>query len=91
MAFSPTALSNLENGNSKPDIERLEDIAIALGIDLNQLLLNPQQLISFHNNSPQSNGIIYGSNTQQNIDREIVERILSVMEKLSDYFTKKTK
>jgi transcriptional regulator with XRE-family HTH domain len=90
VGISPTALSNIENGVSKPDIERLEDIADALEIEVSQLLTNPQQMFTF-NNSPQSNGVIYGTNTQTNIDKDLLDRVISVMEKITSYFTNNSK
>lgn len=89
VGISPTALSNIENGVSKPDIERLEDIADALEIEVSQLLTNPQQMFTF-NNSPQSNGVIYGSNSQSNVDKDLLDRVVSVMEKITSYFTGNT-
>jgi transcriptional regulator with XRE-family HTH domain len=86
IGISPTALSNIENGVSKPDIERLEDIADALEIEVSQLLTNPQQMFTF-NNSPQSNGVIYGTNSQSNVDKDLLDRVVSVMEKITSYFT----
>lgn len=88
IGISATALSNIENGSSKPDIERLEDIADALEIEINQLLTNPQQLFTF-NNGPQSNGVIYGSNTQHTVDKTMMERMMLLMEKMTDFFTAK--
>jgi transcriptional regulator with XRE-family HTH domain len=86
IGISPTALSNIENGVSKPDIERLEDIADALEIEVSQLLTNPQQMFTF-NNSPQSNGVIYSSNSQSNVDKDLLDRVVAVMEKITSYFT----
>ena len=88
IGISSGALSNIENGVSKPDIARLEDIANALEIELNQLLTNPQQLFTF-NNSPQSNGVIYGTNNQQNMDKELLHKLTTIMEKLTMFFTSK--
>jgi transcriptional regulator with XRE-family HTH domain len=90
IGISTTALSNIENGVSKPDIERLEDIADALEIETAQLLHNPQQMFTF-NNSPQSNGVIYGTNTQANVDKDIIERLTTVMEKITNFFTAEKK
>lgn len=89
IGISPTALSNIENGVSKPDIERLEDIADALEIEVSQLLTNPQQMFTF-NNSPQSNGVIYGTNSQSNVDKDLLDRVVAVMEKITTYFTGNT-
>lgn len=88
IGISSGALSNIENGVSKPDIERIEEIASALEIELNQLLTNPQQLFTF-NNSPQSNGVIYGTNNQQNMDKELLHKLTTIMEKLTMFFTSK--
>ena len=46
VGISPAALSNIENGISAPDIKRLEDITIALEIEVAQLLVNPLQFIN---------------------------------------------
>jgi transcriptional regulator with XRE-family HTH domain len=86
IGISKEAMSNIETGESKPNIERLEDIADALEIEVSQLLTNPQQMFTF-NNSPQSNGVIYGSNTQSNIDKDLLDRLVSVMEKITCYLT----
>jgi transcriptional regulator with XRE-family HTH domain len=86
IGISTSALSNIENGVSKPDIERLEDIADALEIEVTQLLHNPQQMFTF-NNSPQSNGVIYGTNTQTNVDKDLLQRLTTVMEKITTFFT----
>jgi transcriptional regulator with XRE-family HTH domain len=85
--ISPTALSNIETGISKPNTERLEDIAEALEIEVGQLLVNPQQLFTF-NNSPNSNGV-YGTQHQHNFDKTMLERMMLLMEKMTDFFTSK--
>jgi transcriptional regulator with XRE-family HTH domain len=82
---SPT-LSNIENGVSKPNTDMLEDIADALGIEVNQLLTNPQQTFTF-TNSPQSNGVIYGNSTQQNVDKTMMERMITIMERMTELLT----
>ena len=69
--ISPEALSNIENGVSKPNIERLEDIADALEIEVSQLLINPQQLFTF-NNSINNNGV-YGTQHQHNVDKDLLK------------------
>lgn len=83
--ISPEALSNIETGVSKPNIERLEDIADALEIEINQLLLNPQQLLTFNNN-PGSNVLQHPQN-QQNFDKDLLDRLMYVMEKMTIFFT----
>ena len=85
IGISSAALSNIENGNSNPSIERLESIANALGIELQHLFTNPQQIFNF-NNSPLSNGVIYGSNTQNHYDQKLVDKILSLIDRLTDFF-----
>lgn len=55
IGLSPSALSNIENGISTPNIKRLEDISNALEIEVSQLLKNPQEFFSF-NNSIKTNG-----------------------------------
>jgi transcriptional regulator with XRE-family HTH domain len=82
--ISPEALSNIETGVSKPNIERLEDIADALEIEINQLLLNPQQLFAFNNN-PGSNVLQHPQN--QNFDKDLLDRLMYVMEKMTLFFT----
>lgn len=77
----------MENGISKPDIERIEDIAEALEIDVSQLLINPQNLFTFNNN-PNSNGV-YGTQNQNNNDRKLLDKMMEVMEKMTLYFTSK--
>ena len=89
IAISPEALSNIENGVSKPNIERLEDIADALEIEVSQLLINPQQLFTF-NNSPNSNGV-YGTQHQHNVDKDLLDRLMGVMEKMTAFFTSPNK
>lgn len=90
IGISTSALSNIENGVSKPDIERLEDIADALEIEVTQLLHNPQQIFTFNNN-PQSNDITYGTNTQTNVDKDLLQRLTTVMEKITIFFTAEKK
>ena len=88
IGISVTALSNIENGVSKPNIERIEDIADALEIEVSQLLTNPQQLFAFTNTAP-SEGISYSTTNQQNTDKSLMERMMQVMEKMTDFFTTK--
>lgn len=83
--ISPEALSNIETGVSKPNIERLEDIADALEIEINQLLLNPQQLLTFNNN-PGSH-VLQPLQNQQNFDKDLLDRLMYVMEKMTIFFT----
>lgn len=84
VGISPAALSNIENGSSKPDIERIEDIAEALGVEPNQLLQHPQQFytsgstVNSHSNLP-----------GQQLDRSILERMLLLMEKMTEFFSGK--
>ncbi|MBK8519388.1 MAG: helix-turn-helix transcriptional regulator [Chitinophagaceae bacterium] len=84
IAISPEALSNIETGVSKPNIERLEDIADALEIEINQLLVNPQQLFTFNIN-PGSNVLQHPQN--QNFDKDLLDRLMYVMEKMTLFFT----
>ncbi|MFZ1304344.1 MAG: helix-turn-helix transcriptional regulator [Ferruginibacter sp.] len=84
IAISPEALSNIETGVSKPNIERLEDIADALEIEINQLLVNPQQLFTFNIN-PGSNVLQHPQN--QNFDKDLLDRLMYVMEKMTTFFT----
>lgn len=86
IGISPGALSNIENGSSKPDIERIEDIAEALGIEVNHLLLHPKQFYAANNTVTNS-----GMHTpqSQHIDKTMLERMLLLMEKMTDFFTSK--
>lgn len=87
--ISPEALSNIENGISKPNIERLEDIADALEIEVTQLLLNPQQLLAFNNN-PGSNAVQHPQSLH-NFDKDLLDRLMFVMEKMTTFFTSSNK
>jgi transcriptional regulator with XRE-family HTH domain len=84
IGISPAALSNIENGSSKPDIERIEDIAEALGVEPNQLLQHPQQFytsvspLNSHSNLP-----------AQQLDKSMLERMLLLMEKMTEFFSGK--
>ena len=88
IGISVTALSNIENGVSKPNIERIEDIADALEIEVSQLLTNPQQLFAFTNTAP-GDGTSYSRTNQHNYDKTLMERMMQVMEKMTDFFTTK--
>lgn len=85
--ISPEALSNIENGVSKPNIERLEDIADALDMEVAQLLVNPQQLFPF-NISP-SLKAEQGTQHQANFDKDLLARVVSVMEKITSFYASK--
>lgn len=87
--ISPEALSNIETGVSKPNIERLEDIADALEIEINQLLFNPQQLFAFNNN-PGSH-VLQHPQSPQNFDKDLLDRLMYVMEKMTTFFTSSNK
>ena len=86
IGISTTALSNIETGVSKPNIERLEDIAEALEVELSQLLINPQQLFSTNNNNHNTQ---HNVSHQQAIDKNLVDRMMDVMEKMTAFFTAK--
>jgi transcriptional regulator with XRE-family HTH domain len=86
---SVATISNIENGIAIPNIHMLEDIANALEIEVVQLMSNPQQFFTF-NNSPNSNGV-YGTQNQYNVDKTLIEKFTSVMEKMTDYFTSSKK
>lgn len=90
VGISTAALSNIENGVSKPHIERLEDIADALEIELAQLLHNPQQILQINNGLP-GNGVMYGTHTPTNFDKDLLQRLTTVMEKITMYFTNEKK
>ncbi len=85
IGISPAALSNIENGSSKPDIERIEDIAEALGLDVNQLLQHPQQFYAA------GSGVQNEKNlpAQQHFDTSMFERLLLLMEKMTEFFSSK--
>lgn len=86
IGISATALSNIENGVSKPHIERLEDIADALEIELAQLLQNPQQIVSVNNSLP-GNSVVQGSTSISYTDNFLLLRLTAAMEKISGYFS----
>lgn len=83
--ISAEALSNIENGISKPNIERLEDIADALEIEFNHLFINPEQLIAL-NQSNHTNQL-YSSHYQHNFDKNLMDRMVQLMEKMTEFFT----
>lgn len=83
IGISPAALSNIENGSSKPDIERIEDIAGALGVEVNQLLLHPEQFFAGENNTGKNPA------TPPHFDKSMFERMLLLMEKMTEFFTSK--
>lgn len=87
--ISPEALSNIENGVSKPNIERMEDIADALEIEVTQLLINPQQLFHFRNNSGKNEA----DNAKQpaQFDDDLLQRVVSVMEKITAIYSYKAR
>ena len=87
--IAPPTLSNIENGISKPNTDMLEDIADALEIEVSQLLINPQQLFTF-NNSPNSNGVT-GTQHQHNVDKDLLDSLMGVMEKMTAFFTSPNK
>jgi transcriptional regulator with XRE-family HTH domain len=90
IGISTAALSNIENGVSKPHIERMEDIADALEIEVAQLLHNPQQIFNNHNSIPGSS-VINGTSTPTNFDKDLLQRLTTVMEKISMYFISERK
>jgi transcriptional regulator with XRE-family HTH domain len=90
MDISPTALSKIENGESEVSFSRLESFAKALDIEVSQLLSSPQQIFNLEN-SHQSNAIVYGNNTQTNIDKLFLEKLLHMMENITTYFMTKNK
>jgi transcriptional regulator with XRE-family HTH domain len=85
IGVSTSTLSNIENGVLKPDTNRLEDIADALEIEVSQLFINPKQLIITENSSAQ--GSLHSTERQQHFDKDLLERVVSVMEKIAAYFT----
>ncbi len=88
IGISPTTMSKIENNDEKEiKVSRLKDIAEALEIEVSQLMVNPQQLFTF-NNSPNSNGV-YGTQHQHNVDKTMLERMMLLMEKMTDFFTSK--
>lgn len=84
IGISTAALSNIENGVSKPHIERLEDIADALEIEVAQLLQNPQQIVSIHNSFGNSAG--NGTHALSHFETALLQRFTAAIEKISMYF-----
>lgn len=85
IGISTAALSNIENGISKPDIERLEDVADALGIEVAQLLVHPQQMLTLNNNQ-QTHAANNGAYQHSGADRELLHRFTTVMEIFTTQF-----
>ena len=78
-----TTLSRIENGKSDLNTHMIEDIAEALGIEVELLLKSPQQIYNI-NNSPNSNaGTIHGTQNVYNIDKPFMESVLDVLKKIS--------
>lgn len=86
IGISKTALSNIENGISKPDIERLEDIADALVIEVSQLLYNPQQMVVY-NSDLQTKKIMSDSGISGTVDNALLQRLTTIMEKITMLFS----
>jgi len=77
-------LSKIENEKSFPNTHMLEDIAEALEIEIHQLLHSPQSFYTF-NSSPNSNGgTIHGTQNVYNIDKEFLEKIINLIDKVSN-------
>lgn len=79
-----STLSKIENERSFPNTHMLEDIAEALEIEIHQLLNSPQSFYTF-NNSPNSNGgTIHGTQNAYNIDKELLDKIINLIDKVAD-------
>jgi transcriptional regulator with XRE-family HTH domain len=88
--ISPTAMSHIENGESDISFSRIEDIAHALEVEVQQLLNNPQHIFNLQN-SHQSNAVVYGNSTQTNIDKQFFEKLMLMLENMTSYFMKNEK
>jgi transcriptional regulator with XRE-family HTH domain len=88
--ISATSMSLIENGESDISFSRIEDIANALEVQVQQLLSNPQQIFNLQN-SLQSNAVVYGDSTQTNINKEFFDKMILLMEKMTSYFMKNSK
>ena len=76
-------LSKIENEKSFPNTHMLQDIAEALEIEIDQLFHSPQNFYSL-NNSPKSvTGKIHGTQNVYNIDKEFLEKIIILIDKVS--------
>ena len=84
VGISAAALSNIENGVSQPHIGRMEEIADALEIEVAQLLINPQQILSMNNSV--GNSVSNGSHSLSNFEKDLLQRFTAAMEKVALYF-----
>lgn len=84
VGISTAALSNIENGVSKPHIERLEEIADALEIETAMLMYNPQQILGINGSLP---GAGNGAIALTSFDKDLLYRLTTAMENIYNYFT----
>lgn len=91
IGVSPPTMSKIEKDEEDNiKLSLVEKIADALQIEVSQLMVNPQQLFTF-NDSPNSNSV-YGTQHQHNYDKNMMDRMMVLMEKMTDFFTiKKSK
>ena len=78
IGITPAALSQIENDVAQLTLHRVEDIADALGLKPEQLLAGPQQLQTAVN-----------SNEHGTVNKELLNRIVVLMENMNNYFSGK--
>ncbi|MGI8950094.1 MAG: helix-turn-helix domain-containing protein [Chitinophagaceae bacterium] len=83
LGITSAALSQIENGKSDISINRVEQIAEALEIDILLLLSNPQQAVNILH-SPNSNGIGVQHN---NINADLLKILHSELEKKNEHIS----
>ncbi len=71
IGITSAALSQIENDLAEITLHRMEDIADALGVKPEQLLAGPQQLYM----------------DQQALSKDLLHRIVVLMENMNDYFS----
>ena len=67
------SLSNIENGKTDLTLNKIEEIAGVLGLTAHHLLSSDPQSIITLTESPNSNGINYG--TQNNVDADLLSEL----------------
>lgn len=81
LGITSSALSQIENGKIDISVNRIEQVAEALEMDISQLLSNPQQAINILH-SPNSNGV-YGV-LHNNINADLMKMLQIELEKKND-------
>ena len=71
IGITSAALSQIENDLAEITLHRMEDIADALGVNPEQLLAGPQQLLM----------------DQQALSKDLLHRIVVLMENMNNYFS----